>query len=65
MSKTEQEFYDLKEATEFTRLSSSLLRAAAKSGELQSTRSNENTGKLIFHKSWLRAFMLRGVYHAG
>jgi len=56
-----QEWFTLKEAQEFTRLSASLLRAAVASGRLKSARSNGTTGKLIFHRTWLSQFILGGV----
>ncbi len=62
-SEVNQEFYTLKEAQEFTRLSASLLRAAVASGHLKSARSNGTTGKLLFHKTWLTQFILSGANH--
>ncbi len=62
-SNTNPEWYTLSEAQEYTRLSASLLRAAVNAEKLKSTRSNGNTGKLLFHKTWLDQYLLGGGDH--
>ena len=56
-----QEWYTLSEAQDYTRLSASLLRAAVNAGKLRSTRSNGDSGKLLFQKKWLDQFLLGGT----
>ncbi len=62
-SNTNQEWYTLSEAQEYTRLSASLLRSAVNADKLKSSRSNGSTGKLLFHKTWLDQFLLGGAKH--
>ena len=62
-SNTTQEWYTLNEAQEYTRLSASLLRAAVNAEKLQATRSNGESGKLLFHKTWLDQFLMAGGNH--
>ena len=65
MTQTEsnQTWYTLTEAREYTRLSESLLRQAISKGRLKATRSSENSGKLIFHRTWLDQMLLKGIDH--
>jgi hypothetical protein len=56
-----QEWYTLSEAQDYTRLSASLLRAAVNAGKLKSTRSNGDSGKLLFRQTWLDEFLLGGT----
>ncbi|MBT4713202.1 MAG: hypothetical protein HOB84_00335 [Candidatus Marinimicrobia bacterium] len=60
---THQEWYTLNEAVDYSRLSASLLRAAVNADKLKSTRSNGNSGKLLFHKTWLDQFLMSGANH--
>mgnify|MGYP006421449811 FL=1 len=62
-STTNQEWFTLIEAQEYTRLSASLLRSAVNAETLKSTRSGGNTGKLLFHKTWLDQFLMSGANH--
>ena len=62
-SKANQEWYKLHEAQDYTRLSASLLRAAVNANSLRATRSNGESGKLLFHKTWLDQFLMSGANH--
>lgn len=61
MTQTEnnQTWYTLSEAQTYTRLSESLLRQHVANGRLKSTRSSDKGGKLLFHRSWLDALLLK------
>jgi|GEM_PF-602021 hypothetical protein len=63
MTQTEnnQTWFTLTEAKTYTRLSESLLRQAIAKGRLKTTRSSENGGKLIFHRTWLDEMLMREV----
>ena len=65
MTQTEnnQTWYTLTEAKTYTRLSESLLRQNIANGRLKATRSSNNGGKLIFHKTWLDEMLLKGLDH--
>jgi hypothetical protein len=63
MTQTEnnQTWFTLTEAKTYTRLSESLLRQAIAKGRLKTTRSSENGGKLIFHRTWLDEMLMREI----
>ena len=56
---SDQTWYTLAEAKEYTRLSESLLRQHVAKGRLKSTRSSDSGGKLLFHKHWLDELLMR------
>ena len=58
-----QNWYTLTEAKEYTRLSESLLRQAIAKGRLKTARSSENGGKLLFRREWLDEMILKGLNH--
>jgi excisionase family DNA binding protein len=58
-----QNWYTLAEAKEYTRLSESLLRQAIAKGRLKTARSSENGGKLLFRREWLDEMILKGLTH--